>query len=148
MIIKCYRCDKEIDTPNKANADYIIADDTVVREPRETLIALSHNLATKSKEAKMKETETFIDPETEQEFTRPKYPDLKIDDSEYDEVEVPSIKEAQETLGEDFTKAKAEIRDKNIQKTGIICPDCYRAADFVIWGVHKGQGVEKLEEKQ
>ncbi|MBA7658855.1 hypothetical protein ES703_66815 [subsurface metagenome] len=59
MIISCFRCGKEIDTPNPTNADYIIAEDTVV---------------------------------------------------------------------------------DGVQKTAIICPDCYKPSDFVIWGVHKEQG--------
>lgn len=127
MIIKCFRCGKEIDTPDSSNADYIIADDTVAREPREMLIALKHNQATLAKRAKMAE----INPDG-----TPKHPDLKIADSEYDAVEVPSI-EASQGIGEDLVKVIAEIREKDIQKTGIICPDCYRDTDFVIWGMHK-----------
>ena len=65
MKFNCKRCDKEIDTPNQHNADYIIAEDTKVME-----------------------------------------------------------------LAEDGTPVE-------IQKTGIICPDCYKPDDFVIWGVHK-----------
>lgn len=65
MIIPCFRCGKEIDTPNSSNADYIMAKDTI---------------------------ETTI----------------------------------------------KDGKPEDIQKTGIICPDCYRDTDFVIWGVHKG----------
>lgn len=138
MIIKCYRCNKKIDTPSNSNADYVIADDTVVREPRETLIALKHNQATLDKRAKMVETESIIDSETHEEIGRKlKYPNLKIEESEYDEVAVSSVKEANQTIGEDLVKVKAETREKDIQKTGIICPDCYRGTDFVIWGIHK-----------
>ena len=78
MIIKCFRCDKGIDTPGLKgeiiddkptgktfyNADYIIASDTI------------------------------------------------------------------ETIIEDGLP-------KEIQKTGIICPDCYKDTDSVIWGAHK-----------
>lgn len=56
MIILCFRCGKEIDTPDSSNADYVIAEDT---------------------------------------------------------------------------------KDSETQKTGIVCPDCYKGTDFVIWGVHK-----------
>jgi len=66
MIIKCFRCGKEIDTPNEVNADYIMAEDTL------------------------------------------------------------------ETIIEDGLP-------KDIQKTGIICPKCYRKTDTIIWGVHKRQ---------
>ena len=65
MIIKCFRCGKEMDSPDASNADYIIAEDTKAMESTE-----------------------------------------------------------------DGTPIE-------IQKTGIICPNCYKSGDFVIWGVHK-----------
>lgn len=64
MKIPCFRCGKEIDTPNSSSADYIIAGDTI---------------------------ETVIE----------------------------------------------EGLPKDIQKTGVICHDCYKPTDFVIWGIHK-----------
>ena len=64
MIIPCFRCGKEIDTPEPKNADYIMAKDIV---------------------------------------------DTVVEDGE----------------------------SKDIQKTAIICPKCYKKTDFVIWGVHK-----------
>jgi len=64
MIIPCFRCGKEIDTPDSSNADYIIAEDTI-------------------------------------------------------------------------TTVIADGIPKDIQKTGIICPECYKPTDSVIWGVHK-----------
>lgn len=136
MIIKCFRCGKEIDTPDSSNADYVIADDMVVKEPRGVLIALKHNQATLAKEAKIKEVETSLDTDGVTELTRPKYPDLVIADSEYDAIEIPNI-EASKAFGEDLVKVVAEVREKNIQKTGVICPECYRDTDKVIWGVHK-----------
>lgn len=136
MIIKCFRCSKEIDTPDSSNADYIIADDTVIKEPRETLIALKHNQTTLAKRAQMAEFETYLDEDGVTELTRLKYPGLKIEDSEYDEEEIPTMK-ASKAIGEDLVKVVAEMREKDIQKTGIICPDCYKSTDTVIWGVHK-----------
>lgn len=114
MIIPCFRCKKKIDTPDAPNADYIIAEDTIVREPREVFIALKHNQVTLAKQAEMAE----------------------IDDSEYDAVEIPNV-EAAKAIGEDLVKVIVEVREKDIQKTGVICPKCYRPTDFVIWGVHK-----------
>lgn len=138
MIIPCFRCRKLIYTPNGTNADYVIADDMIAREPREVLIALRHNEDTRRKEAMMKEIEPVYDPEShEVTGERLKYPDLTIDDSEYDRTEVSSIKEANENIGTDLVKVSAEVREKDIQKTGIVCPDCYRPTDFLIWGIHK-----------
>ena len=114
MNIPCFRCGKEIDTPNSSNADYITAQDTIVREPRETLIALKDNQATLAKKAEA----------------------LEVADSEYDALEIPNF-EASKTLGENLVKVVCEIREKDIQKTGVVCPECYKLTDFVIWGVHK-----------
>lgn len=127
MIIKCFRCGKEIDTPDSSNADYVIANDMVAREPVEVLVALKHNQATLTKRKRMLELD---------EAGNPKYPDLAVADNEYDAIEIPNF-EASKGIGEDLVKVVAEIREKDIQKSGIICPDCYRDTDFVIWGVHK-----------
>lgn len=130
MIIPCYRCGKPLESPDAANADYVIGKDTITREPRGVLIALKHNQATLAKEAKMKE----VDGEG-----KPKYPDLAIKDSEYDAIEIANI-EASKAIGEDLVKVIAEVREKDIQKTGVVCPGCYRGSDIVIWGVHKEGG--------
>ena len=35
-------------------------------------------------------------------------------------------------------RIEVKIEDVNIQKTGLVCPDCYRFdSDFIIWGFHK-----------
>lgn len=136
MIIPCFRCGKNIDTPNSSNADYIIALDTIIKEPGEVLVALKHNKITLAKQAKMTEIETYLDGDGITELTRPKYPDLTIEDNEYDAVEIPDF-EASKSLGGDLIRVVVEIKEKDIQKTGIVCPDCYKDTDFVIWGVHK-----------
>ena len=116
MIIRCFRCSKDIATPSERNADYIIAGDTVAREEVDVLVALRHNMKTLEK----RDTE------------------LAIDDSEYDEVEVPSFSAVSSIVpAEDLVKVVARKALKDIQKTGIVCPTCYRPTDTVIWGVHK-----------
>lgn len=114
MIIKCFRCGKKIDSPGDKNADYVIAQDTIVREPGDILLALKHNTATRAKQAK----------------------NLPIDDSEYDTPEVSNPKSAR-VFGKDLVKVVATVKDKDIQKTGIICTECHKPTDFLIWGVHK-----------
>lgn len=118
MIIPCYRCGKGIDAPNNSNADYIMAEDTKGVEIRESLVALKHNQATLDKQSK----------------------DEEIADEEYDVVVVASYEEAQDNLGEDLVKAIVKPVEVEVQKTGIICPDCHKEKDFIIWGVHKRQG--------
>ncbi len=108
----CYRCNKPLIRPIPKNADYIMAADTVVEEVKEVQIALKPNDVTKAKSL-AKEV---------------------IEDKDYDQVEVTNALEA---LG--AVKINIETRVKNVQKTGLICPDCYKETDFVIWGVHKIQ---------
>jgi len=115
MIIKCFRCAKEIDKANEENSDYVIAPDMIAKENREVLVALKHNSQTLAKEA-------IGD---------------KISDSEYDKIEVNSSSEAITLIGEDLVKVIVETKEKDIQKTGIVCNDCYKIDDFVIWGIHK-----------
>jgi len=53
-------------------------------------------------------------------------------------IDTPDSKNADYVLSKDFIVKEG---GKNIQKSGIVCPNCYKPADFVIWGVHK----ERLE---
>jgi DNA-directed RNA polymerase subunit RPC12/RpoP len=124
MIIPCFRCGKKIDTPNASNADYIMAEDTKGQEIRESLVALKHNQSTLEKQGNKEE----------------------ITDEEYDTIIVASYEEAERNLGEDLVKVVVKPVEVDVQKTGVICPDCYRGTDFVIWGVHKAR-VKKLKKK-
>lgn len=113
---ECMRCGKDILHPNAANADYIMASEFIVKEPRNVFIALKHNKETKDKLAAD--------------------PGAIIDDKELDAVEIPEVASA--LLMPDVVKVVAEIKEKDIQKSAVICPDCYNPdTDFVIWGVHK-----------
>ena len=99
MIVKCFRCGTELDSPDNRNADYIIAKDTMASDPREVFVAM-------------------IQGETEG-------------------VEVVSRKVAEEIYGDTLVEVNVEIGDKMIQKTGVICPQCHKGGDNIIWGIHK-----------
>lgn len=114
MKIPCFRCGKKIDAPCSSNADYVIASDMIAKEDREVLTALKHNVDTWKKK---KEGEA-------------------IADEEYDAVELPRIEDS-ETIGPDLVKVVAKKKVVDVQKTGIVCPDCYKPSDVIIWGVHK-----------
>jgi hypothetical protein len=138
MIIPCFRCGKGIDTPDDTKADYVIAGDMIVREPREVLFALKQNKATLAKRTKIIEENTITLDSGEKVPPTEDFICSQFQDSEYDQVKIPNI-EAGKAIGEDLVKVIAEMQEVNIQKTGIICPDCYKSTDLVIWGVHKKQ---------
>jgi hypothetical protein len=114
MIIKCYRCQKNIDTPSESNADYITSTDVIVKEARECLVAVRHTDDTIIKAGK-KQT---------------------IDDKEYERVTLPDFKMPKND--DRLVRVEVASKDFDIQKTAIICPDCFNPeTDTVIWGVHK-----------
>lgn len=116
MIIDCIRCGKPIDSPHSSNADYIIADDTKMTEVQEQLVAIKH---TEETWRKMERNEV-------------------IQDDEYQVVVVESPQKANEDP--DTIRVELRMLPVSVQKTGIICPECYRGTDFIIWGVHKTDG--------
>ena len=117
MIIPCMRCGKELDSPNAANADYVMAEDTIVKEDREVLVAV------------LKDRPRILGTDDPHLLS----PDIIPGNIE----EVSSLKEAQERFGDDLVRCEVRQIEKDIQKTGIICPDCYKDNDLVTWGVHK-----------
>ena len=119
----CIRCNKELIRPIPENADYVIAPDFIVQEPRDIFYALKHNAATKLK--------ANPSPNAEGKPQSPKH----INDSEYDSVEIPSI--ADSLLIEGCVKVIAKLELRDVQKTGLVCPACYEPTDTVIWGIHK-----------
>ena len=116
MIIKCFRhlanfgVELELERADNTNADYVIAEDTKADELRTVIMALYNNSVTIAKATKSE----------------------PISDSEYDAVEIATLAEAVNAV-----KVKSEVRLKTIQKTGLICPNCYKPTDKLIWGIHK-----------
>lgn len=123
--MKCFRCGKDIDRPGLQsevdaqgkitskvtyNADYIIADDTKGEDIRQVFIAYRENTITIEKASKGQ----------------------PIADKDYDQSEITSPVEAVGAV-----MVKPETVTKTVQKTGVICPACYKPTDFVIWGAHK-----------
>lgn len=136
MNIPCFRCGKKIDTPDSSNADYILASDTIVKEPREVLFALKQNEATLAKRTKIIGENTITLDSGEKVPPTEGFICSQFQDSEYDAFEIPNVETAKD-IGADLVKVVVATIEKDIQKTGIICPDCYKDTDFIIWGVHK-----------
>jgi len=176
MQIKCFRCQKLIDSPNPNNADYIIATDTVVTESTPVIVAICHNTATLTTQARINEIEEYQDAgkvqitssgdsaweagdvvpvrqydaerkkldalslksptgETPYTITRHKFPDLVINDQDYTRTIIASLADSYATPN--LVRVEPGVRQVAVQKTAIICPDCYKVGDTVIWGVHR-----------
>ena len=137
MIITCFRCGKELNSPNASNADYIIAKDTVEKEPREVTLVLKENQATLAKRARIIEENSVLSDTRERVTPTEDFIRNQFAESEYTIIEAASVAQAVRDLGENFVRAKVEVREKAIQKTAVICTTCYRETDVVIWGVHR-----------
>ena len=137
MIIPCFRCDKEIDTPNSSNADYVIADDMIARERRDKYVEVPKSQAELDAEEAGLRSELQANEEIIRTYklTNINPQEIPIEDI-YGEIDA-----IEETLQIGLEKTKRVLlrgkRLEDVQKTGIICPDCYEETDFVIWGVHK-----------
>lgn len=138
MRIECFRCHKPIESPDARNADYIMAADTVVIEEREILVALLHNEATLAKRDLVEDVLTNVTKDGQEDPPTRDLVAQQFTDDEFDEVEVRDVKDAQEA-GPLLVKVLARLEPRSVQKTGIVCPECYKPEDVVIWGVHKKQ---------
>lgn len=98
--MNCIRCNKDLGQADNTNADYVIADEFIVKEKREQFYAVTSD----------GKKETFT----------------------------PIKQVADSLLINNVKRIEVKIEDIDIQKTGVICPDCYLPTDFLIWGIHKG----------
>jgi hypothetical protein len=109
--MKCFRCGKELGHADDKNSDYIIADDTKADEYRETF------------------TNTEIQPGAVEKAQK----DLAPDD-----LQTFKTLDAVEALKRpNRVKTEVTLELTTIQKTGIVCSDCHKDTDLIIWGIHK-----------
>ena len=50
---------------------------------------------------------------------------------------IPIKQVADSLLIPNSKRVEVKTEDIPIQKTGLVCPDCYKETDTVIWGIHK-----------
>ena len=103
--MNCIRCNKDLGHADSSNADYVIADEFIVKEKREQMYAVTDNPLVKDELL----TELFI-------------PIKQTTDS----LLIPDVK-----------RIEVKIEDVDVQKTGVVCPECYKETDAIIWGIHK-----------
>ncbi len=129
MIIPCFRCGKGIESADNTNADYVLADDMIAEEVREQLTVVKNNAVTREKLAQIATSA----PETGKRM----YPDVVITEDDYDRERIRDMKAAYTISRDDLIRVEASMGEEDVQKTGVICPDCYLPMDTVIWGIHK-----------
>ena len=67
---------------------------------------------------------------------------VNYNNRENQNINMPNDSNADYIMAEDTIETIVENGvPKEIQKTGVICPECYRDTDFVIWGIHKKKEV-------
>lgn len=123
MLIKCFRCYNLIDTPDASNAYYVRADDMIVDELRDVYTAVKDNEYTLETIQKI----LLVDAEG-----KPLYPDLVIKETDYTRIHYSSFSDVH---GDRLVRVEVTKEATPVQKTGVVCPDCYLETDDVIWGM-------------
>lgn len=136
MIIQCFRCGKGINSPDATNADYITADDIIEIEFRSVLYM------------RVADVNRWQEADTRWDFDKEEEVIVMMDKEEIDmdsivDIQVVSMKDIEDTT-KDISKHIVGYVEKlepiDVQKTGIICPNCYLPTDTIIWGKHKKDG--------
>lgn len=147
----CLRCGTELNNPT-TTANYVISEDFVVEEDVEVLVALKHNDNTRQVREEIK-AEWNIDDrvanraimqndrdilEAEDESGNLKFSHF-IHETDFDEIEVDAPIQYEDDP--EILKTVRRIEPRPVQKTGLVCRDCFDAErDEVIWGADKPAG--------
>lgn len=150
MNTKCTRCGSdEFDEPIENNANYVQGEDMVESEARTVLYALTHteltrtirdrlvdhwsinvtqaNMAMATKdETYLKKTETAEDGTEQVVFDH-----TELKDDAFERVQVDSPVSPEEDA--EIIKTVSEPVQVDTQKSGIVCPECVKESDLVIW---------------
>lgn len=159
---ECFRCGTSIAQPVTSNADYVIGEDTVETEEREAFYAMKHtdetwarleevaekfpNRDKQALAAEMAHPDADDTREADRGHERVENDDgsfvqtavteevsfsVPVDDFDHVEVDTPNV--VQDDPDVAFTYTVYEERE--VTKTGLVCPDCTRDDDEIIWGV-------------
>lgn len=126
MLIPCYRCEKQIDTPRAGNAFYVISSDALVDMEVDVCVAVCH-----SKEA-LDAAKAIEEDGDIAEETKASSIEAELEKYEKSGIEVKDNAEALNVAGYIRTEIRREARP--VQKTAIVCLDCKKDDDQVIWG--------------
>lgn len=158
---QCSRCSDDLEPPVEAAANYVTANDFVEPEPVEVVYGLRHTDETKQhlhelaaefpnrdRQALAAEMAHPNAPATREvaqgtkvvenddgstvETADTKEVDFSIPVEQFEKVEVddPHIP----TYNDNFALTLTEVEEREVQKTGLVCPDCTRPGDDIMWG--------------
>lgn len=155
MTQTCSRCGDDLDRPLPAHAAYVRGDDMIVEEPTERLHALVHTDATRQIRGQLVDEHGLNATQANRIMARQDPAYLRatavtrndagdvvdetvvfdhtgLSDSDFDrrEVDAPVTPESDpEVVRTDSVTEPVEV-----QKTGLVCNDCTKESDDVIWG--------------
>jgi len=115
--MNCARCNKDLGHADDKNADYVIADDGIIIEPREVYVNTEVKAESLGK------------------------PPAELTEDDLTTYETLFARDA--LLRPNAIKTQLIVKDFPVQKTLLVCPECYRDTDFIIWGVHKVKAVHE-----
>lgn len=155
----CSRCGTSISDPVTANANYVVHDDFVEEEAKEVHYALRHTPQTKQKVQKVAdetgrdfdavaaemahpdapaERDVTVGTERKEhddgtfvETAKMKTMDFSIPLDEFDREEVDTPEEIKR---DDTALVTTNVEQRPVQKTGLICRNCVKDDDQIIWG--------------
>lgn len=162
MTKTCNRCGDDIEEPAPKNADYVIANDICEKETQETFYGMKHTNETwkllekaslefdeKDKQAlsaemanpkadnlrEVNDGNKIIEHEdgTTVETAKSKEVEFSIPVEKFEHIEVESPNVVQNDENISYTYSVIEKRE--VTKTGLICPNCTKNTDEVIWGI-------------
>lgn len=136
MIIPCIRCGKGINSPNSSNADYVIADEFIVKEriPKYVTIPKTQDEIDSGMKSLRDTLEVYRVIASTYEADKIEPRGITVEDV-YGEIEAIEEEIAIGVNPDKTIVMRGKLED--VQKTGVVCPDCYEPTDTVIWGVHK-----------
>ena len=146
----CSRCEEQLTKPIRQNANYVIASDFAEPTEVETVYGLFHTEETRSEldrlcsEFPERDRQTLAaemaNPDAEEFRTvrtdgdeEPREVEFSVPTEKFDWKEIDSANEVQ--VNDDCALSYHTVEERDVQKTGLVCPECAKDSDEVIWGV-------------
>jgi hypothetical protein len=137
MTQNCYRCGEFLAEPVERNANYVRGDDTVETVEQEVLVERRHTDYSRAIRERLQEEHGLNAAQANRVMARNDETYLRrgmahdVTDEAFERVETndPSAPE----VDPEVVRVDSETVEREQQRTGLVCPDCVRDADEVIW---------------